>query len=278
MMFTKFDSVKALKTLIKLAAVALTSPAMVAVAGSLYPTQPFTRIIVSISALILVEGCLLLGWQMLDQHGKNATMTQRWLYAGLMWVAYLSLFGITLYHNEGGAGIAFRATLGVMLLYNSIEAGLLAEMKRNRQADRDIQKDWRVKRYARKLARQQAVADLDLDSRMRQLNRETREKLYTLRVERDTKHQAHLVKINDRKAVDVAKFDTSLDRANQKRQFTKQQALDKTLQVLTEEPDTSPVEIARHIGRSRQTVYNYLNELEQSKLIQRNGHGIVICE
>jgi hypothetical protein len=189
MMSAKFDSVKTLKALIKLAAVALTSPATVAVAGSLYPTQPLTRIVVSISVLILVEGCLLLGWQMLDQHGKNAMMTQRWLYAGLMWVAYLSLFGIALYHNEGGAGVAFRATLGVMLMYASIEAGLLAKMKRNRQADRDIQKDWRVKRYARKLARQQAMADLDLDSRMRQLDRKTREILYTLRVERDTRLQ-----------------------------------------------------------------------------------------
>jgi hypothetical protein len=276
MMSTKFDSVKVLKTLIKLAAVALTSPATVAVAGSLYPTQPFTKVIVSISALILVEGCLLLGWQMLDQHGRNATMTQRWLYAGLMWVAYLSLFGIALYHSEGGAGIAFRATLGVMLMYASIEAGLLAEMKRNRQADHDIQKDWRVKRYARKLTRQQAMENLDLDSRMRQLDREMKEKLYTLQVERDTKHQAQLVKSNGQKPVEMAKFDRSLDRANQKRQLTKQQALDKTLQVLTEEPDTRPAEIARHIGRSRQTVYNYLKELEQSKLIQRNGHGIVV--
>ena len=171
-MFTKFDSVKTLKTLIKLAAVALTSPATFAVAGSLYSTQPITKTIVSVSALILVEGCLLLGWQMLDQHGKNATMTQRWLYAGLMWVAYLSLFGIALYHNEGSAGFAFRATLGVMLLYTSIETGLLAEMKRNRQADRGIKRDWRVKRYARKLARKQTMADLDLDAKMRQLDRE----------------------------------------------------------------------------------------------------------
>jgi hypothetical protein len=277
MMFTKLNSVKALKTLIKLAAVALTSPATVTVAGSLYLTQPFTRIVVRISALILIEGCLLLGWQMLDQHGKNATMTQRWLYAGLMWVAYLSLFGVALYHHEGGAGVAFRATLGVMLLYASIEAGLLAEMKRNRQADRNIQKDWRVKRYARKLARRDAMSELDLDTRMRRLDRETREKLYTLQVERDTKHQAQLVKFNGRKPVEMAKLDSSLDKANQKRKLTKQQALDKTLQILTCEPDTRPAEIAKQIGRSRQTVYNYLNELEQSKLIQRNGHGVLIC-
>ena len=76
-MFTKFDSVRTLKTLIKLAAVALTSPATVSVAGSLYPDNPIVRTIVSIAALILVEGCLLLGWEMLDQQGKNATIVQR---------------------------------------------------------------------------------------------------------------------------------------------------------------------------------------------------------
>jgi hypothetical protein len=76
-MFNKYTSVKALKTLIKLAAVMLTSPATVAVASSLYPEHPITKVTVSVASLILIEGCLLLGWQMLDQHGKNATMIQR---------------------------------------------------------------------------------------------------------------------------------------------------------------------------------------------------------
>src|SRR5687768_6981150 len=96
-----FTSVKALKLLIKLSAVALTSPATVAVASSLYSNDPITKIVVSIAALVLIEGCLLLGWEMLDREGKNATVTQRWLYAGLAWVAYFSLFGIAIYHNEG---------------------------------------------------------------------------------------------------------------------------------------------------------------------------------
>jgi hypothetical protein len=152
-MFSKLNSVKALKTLIKLAAVALTSPATVAVASSLYPDSVFTRVIVSVAALVLVEGCLLLGWEMLDTEGKNATVVQRWLYAGLAWVAYFSLFAIALNHREGIAGLSFRLTLGVMLLYASAEAGLLASIKSQDQADRDVLKDWRVKQYARKMAR-----------------------------------------------------------------------------------------------------------------------------
>jgi hypothetical protein len=142
-MFTKLNSVKALKALIKFSAAAITSPATVAVASSLYPNNPITRVIVSIAALILIEGCLLLGWEMLDQQGKNGTVIQRWLYAGLTWVSYFSLFGIAVYHHEGIAGFAFRLTLGVMLIYDSVEAGLLASIKREDQADKDILKDWR---------------------------------------------------------------------------------------------------------------------------------------
>src|SRR5574341_692139 len=171
-MFGKFESVKALKTLIKLSAVALTSPATIAVAGSLYPDTPLLRLVVSAAALILIEGCLLLGWEMLDKHGKTATMTQRWLYAGLAWVAYFSLFVIALNHHEGVSGLTFRLTLGVMLIYASIEAGLMASIKSGDQADRDIFTDWQVKRYARNLARKSAMADLDSTARMRQIDRE----------------------------------------------------------------------------------------------------------
>lgn len=278
-MFARLNSIKALKTLIKLAAVALTSPATVAVAGSLYPANPLTRVVVSAAALVLVEGCLLLGWQMLDRHGKDATMTQRWLYAGLMWVAYFSLFGIALYHREGAAGFAFRATLGVTLLYASVEAGLVAGIKRDRQADRDIRKDRRVRQYARKLARQQAMADLDLDARMRQLDREAREKLYTLQKGQETKRQVEQIQSGNRKPVEMAKSTPtlgSLDKANRQRKLSKQVALDKTLQILTEDPGTRPSEIAAQIGRSRQTVYDYLKELEATGRVQRNGRGVVV--
>lgn len=65
-MFKKFDSVKTLKTLIQLAVVAITSRATISVASGLYATDPVLGVVVSIAALIPVEGCLLLGWEMLD--------------------------------------------------------------------------------------------------------------------------------------------------------------------------------------------------------------------
>lgn len=273
-MFGKINSVKLLKTLIKFAAVTLTSPATVAVAGSLYPDNPITRFMVSMAALVLVEGCLLLGWEMLDNQGKNATMAQRWLYAGLAWVAYFSLFGVAIYHNEGVAGLVFRLTLGVMLVYASAEAGLLASVKTQKQAEKDIYKDWRVKRYSRKLSRLSAMADLDLTMRMRQLDREAREKLYTLQRERETNREIVNRKAASQKVVEMPKFDMpTLSQANEKRKLSKQQAMDRVLRILTENPDSSPTEIAVEIGRTRQTVYDYINELEREGYLNRNGTG-----
>ena len=280
-MFKKFNSIKLLKTLIKLAAVALTSPATVAVAGSLYPDNPITSFIVSVAALVLVEGCLLLGWEMLDNQGKNATMVQRWLYAGLTWVAYIALFGIALYHNEGIAGLAFRLTLGVMLVYASAEAGLLASVKTQKQAERDIMKDWRVKRYARKLARRSAMADLDLTVKMRQLDRKAHEELYTLQRQHETQQQVVVLESgmlpDSPGLVEMGKSDRlMLDHANRTRKLSKQEAVDRTLQLLAENPVASPTDIAAKIGRSRQTVYDYLGELETEGRIRRNGTSVEV--
>ncbi len=282
-MFAKFDSVKTLKTLIKLAAVAITSPATVSVASSLYPTDPVLRVVVSTAALILVEGCLLLGWEMLDQQGKYATIVQRWLYAGLAWVAYFSLFVIALSHSEGTAGLTFRLTLGVVLLYTSAEAGLLAGIKREGQADRDIFADWQVKRYARKLSRKSAMADLDSTSRMRQIDREANEKLYNLQRARETEQRIRDIEsghsLDMSTTVDTVKPTVptgSLDRFNRKRELSKRQALDKTLQILSDNPTANPSEIAAQIGKSRQTVYDYLDELEASGKLHPNGSTNII--
>lgn len=70
----------------------------------------------------------------------------------------------------------------------------------------------------------------------------------------------------------------TLDKANQKRKLSKQQAIDATLQILSDNPGAKPVDIAAQIGKSRQTVYDYLKELEQAGIVQRNGHGVHVLE
>ena len=62
-----------------------------------------------------------------------------------------------------------------------------------------------------------------------------------------------------------------LERANTKRKLTKQEALDKTLQLMTSNRTVTPLEIADKIGKSRQTVYDYLAEQEVAGRSSRNG-------
>ena len=150
-------------------------------------------------------------------------MAQRWLYAGLVWVAYFSLFGIALYHDEGIAGLSFRLTLGVMLIYASTEAGLLVSVKTQKQAERDISKDWHVKRYARKLSRLSAMADLDLTMKMRQMEREAQEQLFTKERQMATKREIRMMEAGSRKAAEKPKSGPpTLAEANEKRRLSKQ--------------------------------------------------------
>ena len=220
---------------------------------------------------------------MLDEQGKNATTTQRWLYAGPAWVAYFSLFVIALNHHEGAAGLTFRLTLGVMLVYASAEAGLMASIKREGQADRDIFTDWQVKRYARKLARKSAMADLDSTCRMQQIDREVVEKLYGLQKERETEQRIQAIQsgttLDMLPLVDTVTTTVStgsLDKFNRKRELSKRHALDRTLQILSDNPKANPSEIAVQIGKSRQTVYDYFDELEATGKLHRNGSLTII--
>lgn len=193
-----------------------------------------------------------------------------------MWVAYCSLFGIALYHNEGLAGLMFRLTLGVVMMYASAEVGLLASLKTEAQADKDIFKDWHVKRYVQKLARQSAMADLDLTFAMHKLDILFQEKIYTLQRERETQQQIQRVKSasssDTTNSIDKAKFDNvTLNQANAKRKASKREALDKMFQILTTDPIISLTDIARQPGRSRQKVYGYFAELESSGELYKNG-------
>lgn len=152
----------------------------------------------------------------------------------------------------------------------------MASIKKEDQADKDIYKDWRVKRYARKLARQSAMSDLDLSIKMRQLDRQAHEKLFTLQRQYETERQLKVIEEGSdpisNSVVDLPKSDIpTLDLANVSRKLSKQDALNKTLQLLADNPTLSPSEIAEQIGRSRQTVYDYLDELKATRQLHQNG-------
>ena len=58
----------------------------------------------------------------------------------------------------------------------------------------------------------------------------------------------------------------------------KAKALDTILVALNTNPDTPITELARLVGKSRTTVYSYLDELEASGRIHRNGNVKVMVE
>ena len=69
----------------------------------------------------------------------------------------------------------------------------------------------------------------------------------------------------------LAKID-ALDAANHARKKAKYDKLDTMVDILNEHPDISIADLAKRIGRSRTTTYKYLEELEQTGRINRNGH------
>lgn len=81
------------------------------------------------------------------------------------------------------------------------------------------------------------------------------------------------------KTVEMAKFDSfTLKQANQTRKLSKEQAKEKTLQLLMKNPVLSASEIGIEIGRTRQTVYDYISELETEGRLNRNGTSISVVE
>jgi predicted HTH transcriptional regulator len=122
------------------------------------------------------------------------------------------------------------------------------------------------------------MAELDSTARMRQIDIEATEKLYHLQKAQETEQRVRNVKSGDSlhstTPVETKKptvSTNSLDTVNRKRQLSKRHALDKMLQILSHNPTATPPEIAVLIGKSRQTVYDYLDELESTGKLHRNG-------
>lgn len=57
---------------------------------------------------------------------------------------------------------------------------------------------------------------------------------------------------------------------------SKAEVLDAMLDIWRNDPDVSMTQMAQRVGRSRTTVYSYLDELEQAGRVRRNGRGVEI--
>jgi hypothetical protein len=69
-----------------------------------------------------------------------------------------------------------------------------------------------------------------------------------------------------------------LDRLKAGKQAALDARIDRMLDVYAAEPMATPSEAARQVGVSRQTIYSYLDQLEQAGKIRRNGHGVEILK
>src|SRR5574341_100442 len=273
---------KWLKTIIKGAAVIPTAPATLAVAGDLYPDNPLQRIPVQIAALVLVEGALLLGWQMLD--AQRGTTAQRFMYAALATAAYVALWVIAISHGEGAAGIVFRLTLGVLLGYSVFESGILASIKVNREIDRDVQRAGEVQKHRRRAEMKVAKLEIDrweqLESQRIKLELEGGSKTLQAKHHKALYEELQAIKgpESSRPTAKRGTFPYPVDRLNQHKQLTKAQRLDLLKQHIAEQPDSTPTALCQwaidHLGVAESTGWSYLGELRgEAVQAQSNGRG-----
>jgi len=112
------------------------------------------------------------------------------------------------------------------------------------------------------------------------------------RLELEMKHQERLAKIQAKnvKQTDAQSVNQTsqtvkepaknhvFDAVNLSRTERKQQLLKTVVDIYIDDPQARVSTVANKLNVSRQTVYNYLNELEQAGRISRNGNGVEVTE
>lgn len=258
-----------IKRAIKGAAICLTTPATVKVAGQLYPDDPALSLLVTVAAVILVEGTLLLGWHKLDDRSVPSTTAQRWLYTGLAGTAYLVTWAVALAHGEGVIGIFFRLTLLAALTYSVYESGILANLRLQRSADRDIRQHRQVRKH-----REQA------EIRVARLETEAWEQAETQRVFPGYARKRGIV---NRIVEGVAKPSVNLPAAPPNvpalppgPSFELTPLDRQLLGIYGGDPKMHTRDAGKLVGKSHTTVNNRLNAMQSAGIIHRNGNGVEI--
>ena len=76
----------------------------------------------------------------------------------------------------------------------------------------------------------------------------------------------------------VSSQNTVLDEVNKTRRVQKEKMMEQMLSIYLDNPRTGATDVSRTLGVARNTVYNYLEELEEAKRIRRNGDGVIVLE
>lgn len=260
-----------IKRSIKTAGVALTTPATVKVASQLYPDDPMLSFIVTVAAVILVEGTLLLGWHKLDDTSVPSTNAQRWLYTGLAGTSYVVTWAVALAHGEGVVGIFFRLTLLAALVYSVYNSGILATIRLQRSAARDITHHRKVRKY-----REQS------DIRIARLEVDAREITETQRIMpgyvRKVPGIAGLIRVFapdiQSRAVKPLLLPASLPEPD----FAPTPLDRELLVIYAANPAMHTRDAGALVGKSHTTVNNRLNAMQRGGVIHRNGNGVEILQ
>jgi hypothetical protein len=139
---------------------------------------------------------------------------------------------------------------------------------------------------ARDLAR---IAAKQMQAEERHITLEVEQRQWEREKERlqlELKHQEKLVRIEAKRvnhnvnvsldSVQNGVKNDVFDRMNLSKAEKKSHLLERMLDIYTDNPQTGVSTVARHLQVSRQTVYNYLAELEQAGRLRRNGQGVEV--
>jgi hypothetical protein len=80
----------------------------------------------------------------------------------------------------------------------------------------------------------------------------------------------------ERKGVKNVSAGDSLQLANEAKAIKRAESIERTYAYIVENPDARISDIARSTGKSRPTIYDYLNELKSEGRIKENGHREVL--
>lgn len=118
----------------------------------------------------------------------------------------------------------------------------------------------------------------DLKGAVSKREREEAEIRQEKAVQKERRHQEKLAKATVKNSSNSTVKDDNLTQINASRDEQKKRQMDNLIGIYLDNPEAGVSQVARQVGLSRQTVYNYLGELESGGVIHRNGDGVRVLK
>lgn len=271
---------KFLQIAVKLCSVVITAPVTIITAGQVFADVPaLYRVLVQISAVVLVETTFIASWLALE-YDKQAPTAVKVRHALTSLGLYIGLTGLAIFvHGEGLiAGLLFRFAMLAALLGSIYDSGVYIVLKGQEKTDKSARNDWLVKWHARNLAVKDAWADLDVEH---ELNGKRRVKYQEEKEKQiDNEHKAAMSTIADQKRATTERaahsfpmpIEQTRNIGQSKKATKKARALPVILTAQKANPTMTQEELAALAGVSRQTVGKWLAEVERNESAD-NGNG-----